>query len=143
MQSEKDQTRNLLSAFRRQLRRCDAQRALIAVMEQGGLSGRKPGGGSGGGFGNPTQGAVLALEREQERLERLELGLVWRRCILRCYLDMVEDPVTRIVLYLRYVDGLTWKQIAVRHGAGASESAMRMLAVRYMDRHPLTGFRLS
>ncbi|GEM_PF-2059629 len=142
MTDETRNTRHILSAYRRQLRRCAAQRQLIAAMKQGGLTGRRAGGGRSSGIGNPTQNAVLALEREQERLKRMELSLVWRRCILRCYLDGVEDPVARLVLYLKYVDGLTWKQIAVRHGAGASESAMRMLALRYLDRHPLTGFRL-
>ena len=69
-------------------------------------------------------------------------GLLWRRCILKCYLDTVEDALVRMVLYLRYMDGRTWKQIAVCHGAGATEDALRMLSVRYMEAHPMPYFKL-
>lgn len=80
---------------------------------------------------------VFRLESERRRLWHMETILMSRRVMVERYLDTIQDPAVRFILYLRYIDGLSWKQIAVRHGCGASEDAMRKAAVRYMDRNPL------
>jgi hypothetical protein len=141
MTEDARKTRHTLAAYRKQLRKLKAQRQLIAALEQGCL-GHAPPGVRSSLPGDPTQTTVIRLEKERERLKQLELGVHWRRSLLKCYLDTVEDSVVRMVLYLKYWDGRTWKQIAVRHGVGATEDAMRKIAERYMELHPMPWFRV-
>lgn len=139
MNEEYKKTRKTLEAYRKQLRRVEAQRQIVAALEQSGPTGRPCAGGS-CGISDPTHRAVLILERERGRLERLETELVWHEAILRLYLDGVEDDYVRLILFLKYVEGKTWRQIAVRHGMG-SEDAVRMLSARYLETHPMTCFQ--
>lgn len=133
-------TRALLSAYRGQLKQVKCQREQVAELRRAALRGRTSKSRS-SGAGVPTEAAVLRLEQEREKLRWMETVLTWRRCVAKAYLNSVNDPITHAILWMRYMDGLSWKQIAVRHGAGASEDAMRKIAVRYMERHPLVFIR--
>lgn len=137
-------TRAVLSRYREQMGRCKRQKEKVAQLSRGVSAGQGAGiraGIRGGGAGNPVEQTVLHLEQERGRLRAMCVELSWYRSIVRLYVGQTADPVTRYILSLRYLGGLSWKQIAVRHGAGATEDAMRKTAARYMDAHPLKGFR--
>lgn len=133
-------TRAVLSRYREQMGRCKRQKEKVAQLSRG-VSAGQGAGIRGGDAGNPVEQTVLRLEQEQGRLRAMRVELSWYRSIVRLYVGQTADPVTRYILSLRYLGGLSWKQIAVRHGAGATEDAMRKTAARYMDAHPLKGFR--
>lgn len=141
MTEDARKTRHTLAAYRKQLRRLRAQKQLVTALEQG-CMGRAPSCVRSSTPGDPTLVTVIRLENERRRLKRLELGLHWRRSLLKCYLDTVQDSVVRMILFLKYWDGRTWKQIAVRHGVGATEDAVRRIAERYMEAHPMPWFRV-
>lgn len=128
MTQEGNYTRALLAAYQEQLRQVKRQREQVEALRNSPCFQL---------FGDPREQALL--KAEQIRLNRMEVTLTWRRCVATAYLNSVTDPITRMFLWQRYIAGLSWKEIAVQYGAGASESMARMATVRYMDRSPLIG----
>ncbi|MCM1184979.1 MAG: hypothetical protein NC251_10955 [Lachnoclostridium sp.] len=45
---------------------------------------------------------------------------------------MVSDSRKRLILKLRYIDGLTWKQTAKRLGSGNNEDSIRKEIERFI-----------
>lgn len=54
---------------------------------------------------------------------------------LNAYIDSVEDSLTRQILTLRYVNGLSWQQVADSVGGENTEGAVKQLAYRYLKAH--------
>lgn len=92
----------------------------------------------GGGIGDPTASKILRLDTEERILKQMRVMLSWRGSMINLYLSSVNDPLVKLLIYQRYIVGLTWKQLAVRYGAGQSESSMRMQVVRYTETHPIS-----
>lgn len=128
-------TRDILSAYRRQLRVVQWQRRRVQELRYGTQSRSAVGRGS--GCGDPTAQTVERLDAARKELTKQLMLLRWRRGILDCYLRTVSDPMTRRILYLRYWKGLTWQQIAQRIGGNMTGDAARMSANRWLDAHPL------
>ena len=51
------------------------------------------------------------------------------------YIDGVEDSLTRQILTLRYVNGLSWQQVADSVGGGISSDGVRKIQQRYLNSH--------
>ena len=51
---------------------------------------------------------------------------------LNAYIDGVEDSLTRQILTLRYVNGLSWQQVADSVGGANTEGSVKQLAYRYL-----------
>ena len=49
------------------------------------------------------------------------------------YIDSVEDSLTRQILTLRYVNGLSWQQVADSVGGGISADGVRKIQQRYLN----------
>ena len=54
---------------------------------------------------------------------------------LNAYIDSVEDSLTRQILTLRYVNGLSWQQVADSVGGGISSDGVRKIQQRYLNSH--------
>lgn len=54
---------------------------------------------------------------------------------LNAYIDGVEDSLTRQILTLRYVNGLSWQQVADSVGGGISSDGVRKIQQRYLSSH--------
>ena len=52
---------------------------------------------------------------------------------LNAYIDGVEDSLTRQILTLRYVNGLSWQQVADSVGGGISADGVRKIQQRYLN----------
>lgn len=66
------------------------------------------------------------------------LNLNIRKCFyelnrLNRYISTLEDSLMRQILSLRYVNGLTWKQIAGSVGGGNTEDSVRMIHNRFLS----------
>ena len=86
----------------------------------------------GTGVSDPTGQRGMALAD----LERL-LDEKYTRCAEEClrietYISTVEDSLTRQIMELRFVEFLTWDQVAVRIGGGNSSSSVKMRVYRYL-----------
>lgn len=73
-----------------------------------------------------------------ELKELLDLNL--RKCFrelnkLKRYIEGIEDSEIRMIMTLRYINGLSWRQIAGRISAYATEDSVRMRHNRYLKEH--------
>ena len=67
-------------------------------------------------------------DEELKRRLRDEIGAV------EGFIRQIEDSMTRRAFRLRYLDGLSWEQIARRMGY-ANDSGARMLCRRYLEKN--------
>lgn len=52
---------------------------------------------------------------------------------LNRYISSIEDSQMRMILSLRYINGLSWRQIAFSIGGGNTENSVRMQHSRFID----------
>ena len=85
----------------------------------------------------PTGDAVGALSAEiadvKMEIGELEVEIVRSEAAIMRFIATVEDARTRLVLRLRFIHGLTWKEAATVIG-GVSEGGIKILCCRYMTR---------
>lgn len=82
-------------------------------------------------------------ERETEAIEKLKLLYSERKSayLAECvraekYIASVDDSCTRQILRMRFVDGCSWRKIAVSLGGGNTPDGVRMAAIRHINKHP-------
>lgn len=51
---------------------------------------------------------------------------------LNRYISCIEDSQSRAILSLRYINGLSWRQIAFSLGGGNTEDGVKKAAYRYL-----------
>ena len=54
---------------------------------------------------------------------------------LNAYIDGVEDSLTRQILTLRYVNGLSWQQVANSVGGANTEYSVKHICYRYLAKN--------
>ena len=64
---------------------------------------------------------------------------IYERARLERYIADVPDSFTRQVMTLRFVNGLTWRQVAACIGGGNTEDAVRKVCTRYIEAENLRG----
>lgn len=52
------------------------------------------------------------------------------------YINTIEDPFVRLSFRLRFLRGLSWKEVAATVGGGKSGAAVRDTCLRYLAAHP-------
>ena len=70
--------------------------------------------------------------------ELLDLNL--KKCFyelnrLNRYIEGIDDSQMRMIMTLRYVNGLSWRQIAFSIGGGNTEDSIKKLAYRYLKKN--------
>ena len=53
---------------------------------------------------------------------------------LNRYINSVDDSQIRIILALRYINGLSWRQIAFSIGGGNTEDGVKKMAYRFLNK---------
>ena len=48
-------------------------------------------------------------------------------------IEKANDPLTRSVLVLRFVEGLEWKEVASQLGGGSTEGNAKMIVYRFLQ----------
>ncbi len=51
---------------------------------------------------------------------------------VQVFINGIEDSHIRRIVSMRYIDGMTWRQIAMRIGGGNSEDAVRKTVERFL-----------
>ena len=86
----------------------------------------------GSGISDKTAiGAELADVREQ--LDALEEQELRELAVLVRYIASVEDAFIGKLLRLRFVDGLTWRDVAYKAGGHNTEDSVRKAVFRYVE----------
>lgn len=70
--------------------------------------------------------AIIAAKREQ---------CIHKRRRLERYISDIDDSLTRQIFTLRFVDGLSWVQVARRVGGSNTEKNVSVICYRYIKRH--------
>lgn len=71
---------------------------------------------------------VVRIEERKEQLERM----INKRDRLEQFIDNVPDSFTRYLLTLRFIDNMSWKEIAYTAGSGNTEDSVKKRCYRYL-----------
>lgn len=96
--------------------------------------------------GNKVESAVVqvisceeTMKRTSEAIDRIEALISSRqeRCLaervrLEAYIDGIDDAFLRQVFTLRFVNGLTWGQVAASIGGGNKAESVRRACYRFL-----------
>lgn len=74
------------------------------------------------------------IQRRRNRLKRRLEELMEVRDELEEYIATIDDSQTRMIFTLRYVNGLSWKQVAKHIGGGNTADSVRMIHNRFLER---------
>lgn len=69
--------------------------------------------------------AVIAAKQQQ---------CIYERNRLERYIGEIADSMTRQIFALRFVNGLSWRQVAVSIGGGNTEDGVKKACYRYLRR---------
>ena len=78
--------------------------------------------------------AVIQISDIEERIRRQQREYIRERVKIEDYINSVEDYQIRLILLFRFVDLLTWQQVAQRIGGNNTEDSVRKACNRYLKR---------
>ncbi|MCC8063694.1 MAG: hypothetical protein LIO70_01250 [Clostridiales bacterium] len=70
----------------------------------------------------------------QAIIDAKHLQCIHERSRLERYIADIDDSLTRMIFRLRFVNGLSWQQVAVSVGGGNTADGVRMRVKRYLER---------
>ena len=76
---------------------------------------------------------LIAEQRDLIDLKVRQSVIEYNR--LNRYITGIEDAQMRMILSLRYVNGLSWQQVAVNIGGGNTADGVRMMVDRYLQKY--------
>ena len=74
---------------------------------------------------------VEAIDLE-EIIKTKIIQCIYERKKLEQYISGIYDSLTRQIFSLRFVDGMSWEQVALNIGGGISEESVRKRVYRYL-----------
>ena len=74
------------------------------------------------------------LKQRQELLHTQEMDLILRTKEVEQFISGINDSFTRRIITLRVLNGLKWTEIAERIGGGNTESCVKMIYQRFLDK---------
>lgn len=72
---------------------------------------------------------------ERPKLDRAQLE-AQAASIGEDYINAIEDPLVRVFFRLRFLRGLSWKEVAAAAGGGKTWPTVRDACLRYLNDHP-------
>ena len=74
------------------------------------------------------------LKQRQELLHTQEMDLSLRTIEVEQFISGIDDSFTRRIITLRILNGLKWTEIAEKIGGGNTESCVKMIYQRFLDK---------
>ena len=74
------------------------------------------------------------LKQRQELLHTQEMDLILRTKEVEQFISGIDDSFTRRIITLRVLNGLKWTEIAESIGGGNTESCVKMIYQRFLDK---------
>ena len=75
------------------------------------------------------------LQRLKNRLQRRLEELMDKREEIEEYIDNIDDSQIRMIMTLRYINGLSWGQVAEHIGGGNTADSVRMMHNRFLKKY--------
>ena len=85
------------------------------------------------GVGDPTATLAAEIEDLKAIIAAKQLQCIHERNRLERYINGIEDSLTRMIFKLRFVNGLTWYQVAMHIGGGNTEDSVKKTCYRYLE----------
>lgn len=73
---------------------------------------------------------IVEIERD---IERMRCKIAASEQKIACFISSIDDPNTRVIFRLRYLHGLTWKEVAAVLGRFQTEASVKSTCYRYME----------
>ena len=73
--------------------------------------------------------------RLKRKLQRRLEEVMEKREEIEEYIDSIDDSQIRMILTLRYVNGLSWQQVAEHIGGGNTADSVRMMHNRFLKKY--------
>ncbi len=83
---------------------------------------------------NKMEESLAAIFDIDERLKKERAEYIKEQIAIEEYIRSVDDLQIRLILSYRFVDMLTWKQIAIRIGGGNTEDSVKKMCYRFLKR---------
>ncbi len=89
----------------------------------------------GTGAGRGTEQRAVAIAGLRTGIEEKQARCIQERQRLEAYIAGIDDSLTRQIFTLRFIDGLTWEQVAVKIGGGNTPEGVKKRFYRYLKTH--------
>ncbi|WP_313524841.1 hypothetical protein [Anaerotignum sp.] len=87
------------------------------------------------GFPIPSYDAKLSqLYRYKFNLENAEQQAIKLTNKIEFYINSIDDCRMRMIIRYRFIDKLTWNEVAAKMGGGNTEDGIRMAVTRFFDK---------
>ena len=83
------------------------------------------------GIGDPTATLTAEIEDLRAIIAAKQLQCIHERNRLERYINGIDDSLTRMIFRLRFINGLTWFQVA-SHVGGNTEDSAKKICYRYL-----------
>ena len=120
-------TRQQLEEHRQLQAKLNAARSVYHQLEQKALSGAQRLDGMPRSGGNADKVGELGMElaRQWLDIEKLERAVSVSKIPIEVYIETLDDPLTRLVIGLRVLCALSWKEVAIYSGRDQSVETVR------------------
>lgn len=85
-------------------------------------------------FDNKIQRYVADIVDLQMIIATKQQRCIHERSILERYIADIKDSLLRQIFTLRFINGLTWNQVAAHIGGNNTEASVKMACYRYIDK---------
>lgn len=79
-----------------------------------------------------TENEAVEIIALRELIERKKQKCLTERLNLEKYIETIPDSLTRQIFTYRFINGLSWLQVAASIGGGNTKDSVRMLCNRYI-----------
>lgn len=87
------------------------------------------------GFGNRLENYIAEIIDLEAIIQAKITQCLHERNRLERYIAEIPDSLTRQIFQLRFINGLTWVQIAFNVGGGNTEGSVKMTCYRYIKKN--------
>lgn len=78
---------------------------------------------------------AVAIADAKEEIARTEAEISRSESAIVAFINTIGDLQVRTIFRLRFLSGMTWKDVAVAIGGGNTEAGVRMVCYRYLAAH--------
>ena len=86
------------------------------------------------GVSDKVSTLAIAIVDLEERIAYLKKTIADEEGDISAWISSIEDPLTRQIFRLRFLCGLSWADVAQTVGGRNSDSGVRTVCYRYMER---------
>lgn len=78
---------------------------------------------------------AAAIADVKEDIVRTEVEIARSEPAIVAFISTIEDLQARTIFRLRFLGGMSWKEVAAAIGRGNTEAGSRMVCYRYLEAH--------